>query len=549
MADLYPGGFTNQVSFVASPYTSPSSGTRVLNWVYGLSRLTGTDLVPAITNIVKLSTNNTLTVWDSNSAMLKMNLDLATGRVSGNFVDPWFGTSNNLKGILLQSGKSIRGQYVNSGQVGSLNVDVTPFLVTQQVASVTLPALTAALSEGGLLRFEGSGSIVFTNPMMLQYDTALDANGHSVVLGGGGATRLFEVPSNLTFSALGMTFADGFGVGFNGTNGTPAQSGGDGCGAGILNLGGVVGLTNCVMTNCFVRGGDAGVDTGTNVSTTQGGRGLGAAICNRGGQLTLQGCLIADCTAIGGRGRVPSAGLVSSNATALGGALISDGGVCRVQDSTFLRNQAVGGEPLLILGEYGRAGNAAGGALAIIGGNLSIAGSRFLTNSAAGPTVSFNSGGSGQSYGGALFVETNVTALVELVTFTANSSAGGRCEQADEAGTGLGGALYNAGSVEMRGCTLEQNAALGGLSDPAGQGLGGGLASVGSLVVNGSTFNDNLAQGGEYHGAATNNIPGAAGVGGAIYAAFGSLAVTNSTFAFNRAVGGSGTPFVPAPLR
>lgn len=543
-AGNYPGGFSNQISFAASPYASPLAGARALNWANGLARLSGADLVPSLTNVVKLSTNNALEVMTPNSGLLQLNLDVLSGSVNGSFVDPWFGTTNTIRGTALQGGNTIRGQYVNGSQVGMLNVDVTPFLVTQAVSSVTLSGLTAALSTGGWLQFQGDGVIVLTNALKPQFDTLLDANGHSVVISGGGVTRLIEVRTNLAFSALGITFADGFYSGLDGTNDTPPEPGGDGLGAGILNLGGSVGLTNCLVTNCMVLGGDAGVDPSANGTNGAGGRALGAAICNRGGTVNLKGCVIADSAAVAGRGGVLSAtGLVANAAgSALGAGLFSDSGECRILDSTFLRNRVRGGEPLLLpSGAYGRAGDAAGGAVAINGGTLLFTRSRCLTNTAAGAILATNTAGSGHSWGGAIFLETNVLARIEESTFSANSAIAGQFDQSDEAAESQGGAVFNAGALNLSRSTFEQNRALGGLSRPAGPALGGALASIGSLVVNSSMFNDNLARGGEYSGTTTNAVIGAEASGGAIYARNGTVAITNSTFAFNRAQGGSGT--------
>ncbi len=311
--------------------------------MYGQAQVSGSDLDSPITNLVKLSTSNTLTAMDSN-AVLKLGLDLKSGRVSGSFVHPWFGDTNRLNGILLQGTSRILGQYISGRQTGNLDIEAAPFLVTQSVASVSLPALTSALLEGGLLRFESSGTILLTNPIVPPYNTALDANGHSVVLSGGGVTRLVEVRTNISFSAQGIVFADGFHAGTNGASASPPGPGGDGQGAGILNLGGTVALTNCVFTNCVVRGGDAKPGATTNSPSPQGGCGLGGAICNRGGQLTLEGCLLTDCSAAGGRGRSASPAAISmGGAGGFGGAVFSDGGDCLVDSSTFLRNQALGG--------------------------------------------------------------------------------------------------------------------------------------------------------------------------------------------------------------
>ena len=550
LAPTYPAGFSNQVAFMASRYSSPINGARALTWVYGLAVVNGADLLPGITNLVKLTPDNTLNVIDANGSALQLSFNPNTGLVSGSFVDLWAGTTNALSGVVLKRSDSIGGQFLQGNLAGSLTVSGAPFLVTQSVVNITLPAVSTALSEGGLVRFENDGIVTFTNSLTLSHDTSIDANGHNVLFSGGGATRLFAVQSNVNFSARGITFANGRHAGIRGADTTPPQPGGDGCGAGILNLGGAVALTNCVLTNFFVQGGDAGSSAST-VDTAVGGRGLGAAICNLGGRVSLQNCVLADNIAVGGRGNsISNNGLISaSSGSALGGALFSDGGDCQVQDSDFFRNQVLGGEArLLTSGEYGRGGDAAGGALAFATGTLRLVSSGFLTNTAVAAQVPATNASVGNSYGGALFVETNASAVAEQTTFANNSAMGGTSGPTRSAGTGQGGAIFNAGSLLLRECTLEQNRVIGGVSSPPGPGFGGAVASVGPLTLDACTLNNNLAQGGSYAEATTNVVAGAAAEGGAIYAMTGPVALTNSTLAFNRAVGGSGTFQPPQSL-
>ena len=540
-APTYPGGFSIQLPFAASFYTPPPAGQRVLNWAYGQLRLTGTDLFPAVTNTIKLTTNNAFEVLSPNVGMVQLSLDAPSGLINGSFVHPWFGTTNQLRGAVLGSSNYIRGQYTVGSQVSSLSVDSSPLMITQSVASVTLPALLAALNEGGVLQFQGDGEIMLTNPLTPPFNTRLDANGHSVVINGGGNTRLVIVPTNLTFSASGMTFVGGFHSGTNGTNGAAPTSGTDGYGGGILNLGGTVALTNCVITNCLVVGGDAGSDTSTNGIPATGGRGMGAALCNLGGTLVLENSAISHNLAMGGSNRSSLAtnSILQGAATAMGGGLLSTGGDCRIAESTFLDNRAQGGSPLLIAGAaMGRAGDAAGAAIAVSAGSLRLTNSFFLTNAASAASGAA-SGGSGHGYGGGLFIETNVTANVYQTVFASNSAVAGSFDQAVEAPHAKGGAIFNAGSLNLRNCSFEQNVADAGSSNPTGAASGGAVASSGLLVVNSSTFSDNEASGGEYQGTTVLPVNGGDGTGGAILSRANSF-ITNSTFAYNRAIGGSG---------
>lgn len=548
----YPAGFSNQVAFLASRYAPPTKGNRLLNWVNGLAQIAGAGLLPGFTNHVSLATNNTLTVTDSNTAALSLILDLKTGLVRGNFVHPWAGTVNKLRGVILARTDHLQGQFVDGNQTGSLDVHKSPFLLTHSVTNLTLAGLSAALREGGHLRFEGDGVITLTNPLSFRYDTTLDANGHQVVISGGDTTRLFEVPTNLNFTAVGLTLANGRHLGPDGANGftlVAPQPGGDGCGAGILNLGGVVALTNCVLTNFFVQGGSGGTesDFGFDRITVPGGRGLGAVICNRGGRVLIHGCTFADNLALGGTGLADSSTNVPISAirgSALGGAVFSDGGECEVSDTLFLRNQARGADFGGNNGpdSYTEAGGAAGGALAIVGGRLLLAASDCRSNMAVAGSSPPAHVPNLSTQGGALFVETNAEAVIERTTFGGNSAQGGSSflgATTPRPGQGRGGAVFSAGLLRLRECTLENNRALGGRGYPPGPGHGGAVASVGTLTLDGCTLNDNFAIAGVSWPSGPNGIVGAEGGGGAIYAEFGSFTATNSTFAFNRAQGSS----------
>lgn len=538
----YPAGFSNSVDFVAAPYVPPARGARVLNWVTGLAEISGADVFGGLTNQVKLVTNNTLTFLDANTSGLKVTLDTRTALVQGSFVHPWTGGTSRLRGILFQGDGSIRGQFLDGDQTGGFTVRKSTFLAPRSITNLTLAGLVDALREGGSLRFESNGVIAITNTLIVPYDTSFDANGHEVVFTGGGQTRLFEIRSGANFIANNITFADGRYFGTNGAVKPVAKPGADGCGAGILNLGGVVALTNCVLTNFFVRGGDAGDVASNTTNGLPGGRGLGAAICNHGGVVTLQSCQLADNLAVGGKGNADAfTGRISNQrGTALGGAIASHAGAVEVRDSIFLRNQVQGGDAWQKNGGNStQGGDAAGGALAILGGQFQLVGSQCRSNSATGPTAT-NVFGGGSAHGGVLFVESNVVASVEQTVFTGNSVTGGVSGLAVQSALGEGGALHSAGTLRLQECIFEQNTACGGDGIKSGAGFGGAVASTGSLIMNACTLNENLALGGNGSEWGVTNAPGAVGAGGAIHAAGGFFSATNSTLAFNRATGGSG---------
>lgn len=539
----YRTGFTNQPTLLASPYAPPATGTRVLNWVNGQSRITGGNLHRGVTNIVKLATNNAIGVLDSNVTALTLSLDLRKGEVSGSFVHPWIGTTNKLHGVLLKRADSIAGLFVDGDLTGGLSVNVSPFLLTQSVASVTLAGLTEALKEGGILKFEGDGVIALTNTISPTYDTAFDANGHNVVIDGGGVHRLVEVQTNRSFAATGVVFANGRVDGTNGATGSVPQPGGDGVGAAILNYGGAIGLTNCVITNCFVAGGAPGTVSSTNVAPAAAGRALGAAIGNLGGLVDLDGCVISGNAAFAYPLTTNQfGGLVVTNAgAAWGGAIYSEGGDFEIRNSTLENNQARGGEAIgSTAGGASRAGDALGGAIAIRAGRLTVIDSAMTNNFALAAASLTNGVGSGAAYGGALYVHSNAQAVVEQSVLSGNAA---RAEQGDAgslASDALGGAVFSAGQLRLFESTLAENEALGGAGLSAGDGLGGALASSGSAVIMASTLSGNVAQGGAGAGGETNGVAGGTGLGGGIHAFGGTLFLTNSTLALNQALGGAG---------
>ena len=120
----YPVGFTNRLELLASAYVAPTNGERVLNWTNGIAEFTGADLLVGMTNLVQLTSSNTLTVTGANLPALTFNLDLKKGLARGTFVHPWLGTTNEFRGAMLRSVGIILGQFLDGEQTGL--VEVTP---------------------------------------------------------------------------------------------------------------------------------------------------------------------------------------------------------------------------------------------------------------------------------------------------------------------------------------------------------------------------------------------------------------------------------------
>lgn len=104
-----------------------------------------------------------------------------------------------------------------------------------------------------------------------------------------------------------------------------------------------------------------------------------------------------------------------------------------------------------------------------------------------------------------------------------------------------GGAIYNAGKLQINGCKLSGNSAGDGdystLSVGGNGGSGGAIHNTGTLTINSSIFTGNRAGDG---GGSGWLYGGNGGSGGAIYNT-GTLQINTSTFIYNRAGnGGSG---------
>jgi hypothetical protein len=114
-------------------------------------------------------------------------------------------------------------------------------------------------------------------------------------------------------------------------------------------------------------------------------------------------------------------------------------------------------------------------------------------------------------------------------------------------GPGLGGGIYNAGTLALSNCIVSANIVTGGTGSTSsiggngGPGSGGGIYNQGTLILSACTFSGNNVLGGT-SGVSTfgNGGTGGAGLGGGVYNA-STLALTNCTFSGNSATGGSGS--------
>ncbi len=234
---------------------------------------------------------------------------------------------------------------------------------------------------------------------------------------------------------------------------------------------------------------------------------------------------------------------VSNGKAPLGGAIYNDLGRVQLSDCTLSGNRGTGTP-----GRNGSAGtsssrNGTDGSFggAGIGGAIYNRGSLFLTNCVfSNNTATGGNGGNGGAGAN-------------------DSSFGGNGGDGGDAGRGWGGAIYNIGTSSIVTTTFDNNHANGGQGGTGGaggsggfpgipgnggagqNGVGGAIFNAGTLTLDRTTASANGATGGDSKAAAneTAGKAGGAAAGGAIYSA-GELTVVNSTVANNTAKGGAG---------
>ena len=430
----------------------------------------------------------------------------------------------------------------------ALGLGILMASVCARAATITVcdeGALRAAISQGGIIDFNCSGTITLTDTLVVTNDCVIDATGQNVALSGGNEVRVFYIAPGVEVALLNLTIA----------------SGRWSSGAGIYNAGKLV-AGNCRIINNVVRG--YGVET------------VGGGIHNVGDLLITNSLVGTNIVAglpgpPGGHGTpaidmvdqygrcrtiVPATpgGSGMDGGPASGGGLFNEG-TATVLRTIFAANGAHGGAggdggnggaPAGCTGGFspggaaGAGGSAAGGALASTG-SFVISDSLLVGNEASGGpggrggrgipwSAAGGRGGEGEGGG----VENRGSMVAWNVTVSGNIARGG-------AG-GLGGAwslIYNLGD-----CPMQPNGAGGNAS-------GGGIAAkstfVGFTGTNLTIWNNRVEAGTGTNAlvTATTNCPAVPGSNGLAFGASiatvtgymwlwnsiaGNLAVTNNVF-------------------
>jgi len=398
-------------------------------------------------------------------------------------------------------------------------------------------ALREAMAGGGTVTFACDGTITLASTITNVIDTVLDGSGHQVTISGNRAVRVFSVTTNVHFSVVNLTIADGTSLG----------------GSAILNLGGIVdlnGVAICSNTAASIVPND-----------TLSPAASGGAIFNRGGIINA-----TNCSFTGNSAQLSSSPNYYAPSV-YGGAIRNEAGQVNLRACAFLSNRAFGVVP--------SPGNTSPGAPSQ-GGAVHNSGTATLDlctlagNSAngGGGGRQFNTGLSGQEgSGGAIFNQGTLT--VDRTTFSGNTAGGGgggaggtslegRGYGGAFGGEAKGGGICNLGSLCITRSTLVSNVVAGGWAGPGGpstadsfsdggaggyggSGLGGALFSAGQASLVNCTVGFNTGQGGRAGSGGYGVSGGAGGNGGDGFGGVdGTCNLTNCTLAWNQGFPGLG---------
>ncbi len=389
--------------------------------------------------------------------------------------------------------------------------------------------LNTALQGGGTVTFSIDGTIVLTNVITLSNSVILDGTNHSITISGGGAVQIFNIlPAGQT-TLRNLTLANGEEIGSYIDYGQtyPANAYG-----GAIFTQGTLDVENCTLTNNLAIGGSGILEEG-------GCSGYGGAIYNAG-LLSISNTLFVYNGADGGSG---SGDYYGSGGSGAGGAICNAGGTVNLGNVSFSNNSTSGA-----LGSGAAFGNTcgtgAGGAFYSSGGSLQADNLQVFNNSANGGVGSgeiyFSSGiNGGAALGGAFYFNGGAVAVSNGI-FSNNRASGGSGDYG-AGGISQGGGIYNSGVAFFWNCNLvgsQAQGAFGGVYgiSYAANGMGGAIYNTGTMQVVSSTVSNSSATGGPEY---SHLGAGADALGGAVYNT-GTLEIESTILAGNSAAGGFG---------
>jgi hypothetical protein len=342
-----------------------------------------------------------------------------------------------------------------------------------------------------------------------------------------------------TLGLTGCKFIGNEVTGGDGGDVWPLLQGASAFGGVICAFGGSVGATNCVFVDNRASGGNGGSYTtvfGTGFGT--GGEASGGAIWATNCVLSLSDVTIERNAVVGGFGGLGNAS---------GGAIYVVNSVISATGVTMRGNTATGGGTASR--DYnGGVGN--GGAICEVGVSVGLTNCVFVGNKAAGINTIAFSPQSGAGMGGAIS-HTMGTVSISGTLFEQNIAVGGRgtpeVNSFLTSADGMGGAISTgAGTMQIQGSAFISNQGNGGdalaqgWTVGAGTGSGGAIYNAGSqtvLTLINCTVAGNMANGGVGQFGLGHRPLGGSAFGGAIY---GSVSLINATLAGNSATVGEG---------
>jgi hypothetical protein len=411
------------------------------------------------------------------------------------------------------------------------------FVVTNLADDHHLPLPPGSLRQAIIdASSSGGGDIVFSNVSgSINLRIPLPTITNNINIFGPGASLLSVRADNVYYGLSMLTVSTGALCKISGLTFRDGYYGQTSFGGGaILNVGGSLFLTDCVITN--------NISPGWSIA-------VGGGISSIGGLLSCSNCIISGNIAYG-NAYIP--GTATNGGWAFGGGIYSQGGTLLLADCIITNNTALGGRGELITSGNAKAGgDACRGAVCNLGGLLWMTNCLITMNSVTGGTGGYNSfnhigadGGSG--FGGGVY-ERGGTNLLFNVNLTRNRAQGGDGGGKPDYwmwtifgsdGNACGGAAAGKdGMVVMTDCLVTGNDSVG-LPDGLGGGaFGGGLYQDGGILnLNRTQVSANTAIGAFGFGYSYNYPE--RGVGGAVYNN-ATAHFTNCTFSGNVSAGGS----------
>jgi hypothetical protein len=375
--------------------------------------------------------------------------------------------TNNRASMSSTSTGSNGGAIDSSGP--SLTVSHSLFTDNQTVGTST----GVGSADGGAINNNGSTAAISDSTFFGNSASARTVNGGAISNEAG------------TMNATGDTFTSNQAIASNGGNDITNPNGDESLGGAIFS-GSTLFVDKGTFTDNLAKGGDLG-DNSTDGADGGGFVGIatGGGICNFFGTASVSNSTFLANQAIGGNMAIGPGGAAAGGGIMGGGS----GATTTINDVSFTGNIVQGGNG----GPGYPGGVGAGGGFynGIIDATASVSNSFFLNNLAKGGTGgSGASGGVGQggaiANGGSFDLlapfggQDTSTITVSLSSLISNAAQGGMGGAGAVGGNGLGGGFFtiDGTTASIAATLIESNGASGGLHGKGGangQGMGGGL--------------------------------------------------------------------------